>query len=322
MARALEYLLVSELTLVVVAALAGLVYERRARKRDQRLYPPPGRLIALDGYRLHLDGRGQGGSTILLAHGHQGSSLDWYRVQQPVAGFARVCAYDRAGYGWSDPSPKRRLPSVMAEELHEALHRAGERPPYILVGHSFGALEVLMFAHKFRDEVGGLVLVDGSLPETLSRFGFGQKLWLRAMEFAIPFGLPRWRRWCGWAATEEIRPVKQALNCRASVYRTIYREWTDFPATSAELRRVTGLGDLPLIVITRDPSLQANSSAAARWQELQRERLTLSSHAEFLIASGSGHAVPLVRPDIIIEALKKLVGQRMETNEQANGALF
>ena len=309
MARSLEYLLIFEFALVLVAALVGIAYEQHARARDRRLYPAPGRLIAVDGYRLHLDCRGQGPATVVLAHGHQGSTLDWYRVEPAVENFARVCAYDRAGYGWSDASPKPRLPSVMAAELHELLDRAGEKPPYILVGHSFGALEMLAFAHQFRDEVHGLVLVDGALPEMLAPLGFTQRAWLRAMELAMPFGLPRWRHWCGWSGPEGLRPLKQALTCRASVYRTIYREWTEFPAVGADLRTVTSLGNIPLIVIARDPNLQADSSSEARWQRLQRRRLTLSLRADFLTASGSGHDVPLARPDIIVAAVKKLVEQ-------------
>src|SRR5206468_1967092 len=83
---------------------------------------------------------GEGGPTVILDYGRVGSYLDWYHVQPQVARFARVCSYDRGGYGWSDPSPKPRLPSAMAEELYTLLTNAGERPPYVLVGHSFGGI--------------------------------------------------------------------------------------------------------------------------------------------------------------------------------------
>ena len=143
--RGLRYALAAEFALLVVLSVIGFSYEHRARRREAALFHPPGRLVDIGGYRLHLYCTGTGGPTVVLEHGHSATYLDWFRVQPRLATFPRVCSYDRAGYGWSDPSPKERLPSVMAEELHTLLNAAGEKPPYILVGHSFGAMNAVMF---------------------------------------------------------------------------------------------------------------------------------------------------------------------------------
>ena len=106
--RAFRYLVAAELAIVFIAALFGLSYERRARAREAMQLHPPGRLVDLGGYRLHLYCTGTGGPTVILEHGHRATYLDWFRVQPEAAKFTRVCSYDRAGYGWSDPSPKNR----------------------------------------------------------------------------------------------------------------------------------------------------------------------------------------------------------------------
>jgi pimeloyl-ACP methyl ester carboxylesterase len=282
------------------------VYEHRSEKKDRELYPPKGRLVDLGGYRLHVYCEGKG-PTVILEYGHQGSYTDWHRVQSQLAEFARVCVYDRGGYGWSDPSPRSRVPSVMAEELHTLLHSAGVVPPYILVGHSFGGLNALMFARKFPNDVAGIVLVDVSLPEKMSLGRWQHAARIRVMQMAVAFGLARWRGWCGENAAAEIRGLKQAITCRSGLYETYRREWASFPQSAEEIRSITSIGSIPLMVITRDPHI-GNSIREAEWNRLQRERVQLSSSSEFQIADGSGHDVPMDRPDVIVAAVRKING--------------
>jgi alpha/beta hydrolase fold len=154
--RILRGLLGLGVLLLVHLAAVGTYYEHRARNRDALVYRPPGKLIDIGGYRLHLSCEGTGGTTVVLEYGHQVSYFDWSRVQPEVAKFTRVCFYDRAGYGWSDPSARSRVPSVMADELHTLLHAAGEQPPFVLVAHSFGSYNAVMFAHQFPGEVSAL----------------------------------------------------------------------------------------------------------------------------------------------------------------------
>jgi pimeloyl-ACP methyl ester carboxylesterase len=310
--RALRCVLGAEVVFCVVIAAVGALYQAISTSREQRLYPPPGQLVDIGGYRLHLFCSGEGGPTVILDYGRVGSYLDWYHVQPQVARFSRVCSYDRGGYGWSDPSPKPRLPSAMAEELHTLLAKAGEKPPYVLVGHSFGSFDVLMYAHKYRDEVAGIVLVDGSHPDQRFPFHWRDKLWLRAMQFTAPFGLPRWRRWCG-GGPPEIAPIRTAIFCRSLVYRTDYDQWAAFPEGADEVRRLGSLGDLPLLVVSRDPDRkpssdnQTFSTREQHWLKLQQELLRLSTNATHTIATGSGHDIMMDKPDVVVEAIRKIV---------------
>lgn len=311
--RALKYVLAAELLLVVTAAGIGAIYEAANRKHDQETFHPPGKLIDVGGYSLHLYCTGEGGLTVVLEFGLDGSYLDWYKVQPQAAQFTRVCSYDRAGYGWSDPSPHPRIPSVMSEELHTLLENAGERPPYILVGHSLGGFDVLMYAHRYPKEVAGVVLVDGAHPDELLPFYFQKKLWLRMMQFTMPFGLPRWRGWCG-TGPAEIAGMKRAIGCRSHVYATHYAQWDAFPESANEVRTLKGFGDLPLTVISRDPNHEQSADAVspqheAHWTELQQSLVGLSSVATHVTAEGSGHSIPVERPDVIIEAIRQMVSQ-------------
>ncbi|HWC18291.1 MAG TPA: alpha/beta hydrolase [Terriglobales bacterium] len=123
-------------------------------------FPAPGRLVDIDGDRLHLYELGSGSPTVVLESGISASSLNWRRVQTEVAKFARVCSYDRSGLGWSELCDQPCTPSSLAEQLHSMLHVARIPQPYLLVGHSFGGLIVRAFAEKFQRETAGLVLVD------------------------------------------------------------------------------------------------------------------------------------------------------------------
>jgi pimeloyl-ACP methyl ester carboxylesterase len=311
----LRYLVAAEFAIIVIAALIGFNYERRARSQEAALLRPPGQLIDVGGYRLHLYCAGSGGPTIILEHGHRATYLDWFRVQPQIAEFTRVCSFDRAGYGWSDDSPRRRVPSVMAEELHSLLIAGGEKPPYVLVAHSFGGLNALMFAHKYPNEVAGLVLVDSAQPETLRQISGREKLWLRTMEITMPFGVPRWRHWCG-EGPPEVANQKIALTCRSRFFQTIRREDAAFPRSVDEMKAITSLGDLPLVVIARDPALGKNAAAEARNYQLQRKTTELSKNSRFMVAEGSAHDVPLARPDVIVSAVRGMLRPREQVGSR------
>jgi pimeloyl-ACP methyl ester carboxylesterase len=123
--------------------------------------PSPGRLVDVGGHRIHLDCRGPLSTpTVVFENGLGDFSFDWALVTRELVGTARVCAYDRAGYAWSDPGPMPRTFAQLNLELHDALAAAGERPPFLLVGHSYGGAVARAYALAYPREVAGLVLVD------------------------------------------------------------------------------------------------------------------------------------------------------------------
>ena len=133
-------------------------------------FPPPGRVIDVGGWRLHLDCAGEpraGQPTVILEAGIGDFSVEWSLVQPKVSRFARVCSYDRAGNGWSDIGPHPRTFRQIVYELHTLLAAAGENPPYVLVGHSYGGWLVRMFQATYPNQVAGMVLVDAGAEDPL-----------------------------------------------------------------------------------------------------------------------------------------------------------
>ena len=166
--RALTWLLGTVLALATV----GAVYQIVGMVLDRQQYPPPGQMVDIGGQRLHLYCLGTGSPTVILEAAAPGWSLYWSTVQPQLARTTRVCAYDRAGLGWSDRGPLPRTGQRMAKELHRLLERAGIAGPYVLVGHSLGGLVARLYQHDYPQEVVGMVLVDA-----------GHELEMRQAEF-------------------------------------------------------------------------------------------------------------------------------------------
>ena len=300
--RTLRWVTATELALLVVLASVGAIYEYRSRARDRREFPPQGKLVDLGGYNLHIQcvgpQRAENAPTIVLDSGLVGSVLDWRRVLPEVARFARVCAYDRGGYGWSDPSPRPRTPDGITADLHALLEKSGERPPYILVGHSLGGLNMWAYASRYPGEVAGLVLVDSVHPQESFPFHRLERVRLLLLRYALPFGLPRWRGWCGG-------PEKAAIACQPRYQRSYYEQRATMPLYFAEARKLSPPGSIPVILISRDPRRPgANADTESRWRNWQQDLRRISSNSHSVTAEGSGHDIPGERPDTIVQAIR------------------
>src|SRR5215208_3427476 len=137
-------------------------YQAIATELAERAYPAPGEMVDVGGYSLHINCVGQDSPTVVLDAGSGGFSAHWVRVQREVSGTTRVCAYDRAGMGWSEMGPDPRDAKQITSELHTLLSKAGIEGPYVLVGHSFGGMDMQTYTARYPNEVAGLVLVDSS----------------------------------------------------------------------------------------------------------------------------------------------------------------
>ena len=153
---------------LLVLAVSGAIYQAVTTERAQRAYPPPGEMVDLGGHSLHIDCVGRGSPTAVLDAGTGEMSADWVLVQREVSGTTRVCAYDRAGMGWSEMGPDPRDARQITSELHTLLSKAGIEGPYVLVGHSFGGLYMQTYAARYPEEVAGMALVDSSQPGQFS----------------------------------------------------------------------------------------------------------------------------------------------------------
>jgi pimeloyl-ACP methyl ester carboxylesterase len=159
-----RWLLYPVLAVLMIAAVGG-GYQTVRESLDAKAYPPPGQLIDVGGHRLHLYCTGSGSPTVVLEPGGGASSSDFGWIAPAVARDTRVCVYDRAGRGWSDPADGPQDGAHIAADLHTLLQRAQVPGPYVLAGHSFGGLYVQSFAAQFPAQVAGMVLLDSTAPK-------------------------------------------------------------------------------------------------------------------------------------------------------------
>src|SRR5215217_6402640 len=160
--RRIGMALLGLIVVLLALAVAGAIYQAIATELAERAYPPPGQMVDVGGYSLHINCVGQGTPTVVLEAGLGDFSAQWVRVQREVSDTTRVCAYDRAGMGWSEMGPEPRDAKQITSELHTLLEGANIEDPYVLVGHSFGGMYMQTYAARYPDEVAGVALVDSS----------------------------------------------------------------------------------------------------------------------------------------------------------------
>jgi pimeloyl-ACP methyl ester carboxylesterase len=305
------------LAFVLFVVVAGFLYENISEARDRRFNPMPGKLIDVGSYKMHIDCTGEGSPTVILDSGLGDSYISWRGVQPQIARLTRVCSYDRAGLGYSDSSSRPRTSKVIAEELHPLLKAAGIAPPYVLVGHSLGGFDVRLFASLYHNEVTGMVLVDASHPDQEKRFPLELRSmegsWRREAEFlayTMPLGIPRLLGLC------DENPVQRAAECNFHTARTGLEEMKTIDQSAAETAATGLLGDLPLIVLSHDPDKPSADLPAdlakptnEAWEKMQEELAHLSTRGSQIIAKNSSHYIQIDRPDLVVEAVHKVVEQ-------------
>lgn len=218
--RWIGYLLAELAGLVVLLAIVGAIYQSVESSNDLRTHSPPGALVEVNGYKMHLYCVGDASPTVILESGLKNSWLSWYKVQPAVAKFTRVCSYDRAAVGWSDVQPEPPDSRNISLHLHSLLNNAGVKPPYVLAGHSIGGIHVRVYQNMYPSDVVGMVLVDSSHPDQEKRFPTQLVKWsaLLRLEFklvklAMPFGIPRFLGLCG-DGPAEIRDTLRTVECQ------------------------------------------------------------------------------------------------------------
>lgn len=324
----------SILIAVTVFCLAGSLYEKTARQEELKKVQAPGMIVNIGGRSLHILCQGvkqPGKPTVILEAGAGGWSLHWYSFVQQAAQFARVCAYDRAGFGWSDPGPAPRDGLHIASDLNSLLSAAGETGPYLLVGASRGAQYIRLFRDAYPRVVMGMVLVDGepedfrsaspfvasqaaqnqavfSVVGFLSRIGFFRLLGVDssvAPELpCVPFALKY--------LPTELHAAYLAVEGQPKCFDALLAEETATIDRENQVRLTHALGDLPLVVLTHGIPGAATVNAApeqaeeleAAWQNLQVQLSGLSSRGVLIKAEQSGHNIALDQPEVVLNAIQ------------------
>ncbi len=304
-------------------------------------YTAPGELVNIGTTKLHVHCRGEGTPTVVIDTGLGESALEWLPVQQRVSHHTRVCLYDRAGYGWSEFGDLPRSSSKIANELYLLLQKAGIEGHLLLVGHSYGGMNMQLFARRYPYLVAGMVLVDSSSAEQVGRLTLPH---LDSVDHIRP-------RTMGGVSTFDFvaKPVLPAqldedgpgllaalMMSRTSTMRTVANEYLNFKASARQVLRNKGrIPDVPLVVLSRglpDPGGDRSwgQGNEATWRQLQAQLVRLAPRAAHIVATRSGHAIHSEQPDLVADAVTMVLdfaraeprgGGRRDAAEQATTML-
>jgi pimeloyl-ACP methyl ester carboxylesterase len=323
------------LSVCVAIVSAGFLYQLIGSRRDRRLYAGLGRWIDIGGRcSLYLMEKGAGGTTVLFESGIAATNLNWFHIQETVSRFTYTASYDRGGLGWSSPCRTARTPCNIAAELHTMLDGAGIKPPYILVGHSFGGLVMRRFALSYPEEVVSVLLVDPMRceewpplnPNKQSELDRGKKL----SRFAIPiarFGLARLAvtsllcrsgrisgQLAGAAGTggrhvldriteevgkmpREVWPIVAAHWSRPGYYAGMRCHVMAVPDTVREMKDAEPIHGIPVLVLTPGKSIPLSNECLDR----------IGDNVRQVIAPASAHWIHLDEPDLVIDSIHRMV---------------
>lgn len=322
---------------VALLVLAGTVYQHLGSRHDRRIHTGHGRWVSIGrGCSVYFFAQGQGSPTVLFESGIGATHLNWRGIQDPIAPLTHTIAYDRAGLGWSSPCRTPRTPGNIARELHQMLATADFHPPYILVGHSFGGLVMRRYALLYPEEVAGVVLVDPMRCEEWPPLNPARQSQLDLGNHLIRYALPVVR--CGLARllvtwlfgrpgklSEQIAGVAGAHprhvldRIKTEVRKMPRKVW---PAVAAHWSRPgfyaglrSHIGSIPDTVremhvagpICGIPVAVLTPASAPPLSQIQLDQIGDSVHQT--IAQKSEHWIHLDEPDLVINAIRTMIGE-------------
>jgi pimeloyl-ACP methyl ester carboxylesterase len=314
--------------LIVAAVIIGAGYEQVMRWRAAREFPAQGRLIDIGGGRhMQIDCRGSGAPIVVFEAGLDTmGSLSWSAVHDAIATTTRACAYSRAGIMWSEPRAGDFEPDSVARDLHALLQAAGERGPYVLVGHSLGGPYIMNFTRLYPQDVAGLVFVDASHPDQVGRMAqaAGKKMeagkgMMKAASALSWTGIPRLV--AANTASPTI-PPQAKLAEDAYISRSLsaaLQELDSLDATFAAAGQLRQLDNRPLVVLTAmkpypAATLQAMQMTTAQgqriqatWKDMHDDEASWSHHSRHELVPDATHYIQFDRPDIVIAAVGETV---------------
>lgn len=323
------------LSIIAAILAAGFLYQFFGARRDRLRYTNQGRWVEIGrGQKLYVVEKGSGGPAVLFEAGIAATNLNWHHIQEKVSCFTATASYDRIGLGWSSPCRSLRTPGNISAELHTMLEIAGIKPPYILVGHSFGGLVMRRYATKYPKDVAGVVLVDPMRCEEWPPLNPDKQRMVdrgkRLSGYAIPiaqFGLARLAvtsllcrsgKISGHLAgasgmggrhvlkrvTEEVAkmprevwPVVAAHWSRPGYYAGMQRHVAAVPHAVSEMQETDPIRDIPVLVLTPGKSTPLSDKCLEK----------IGNNVRQVIAAESAHWIHLDEPELVVDSIRKMV---------------
>ena len=300
------------IVLVTVAIAGSSSFNAIALHHFWSSHPPAGNFVQVNGHKMHINCTGSGSPTIILDAQLGNDSIWWGEIQPVLSKTTRVCSYDRAGFGWSDPLPAPRDADHIADELDQLLLQAQITGPIILMGHSISGLYLRDYASRYPKNVVGIVLVDVSTPlqDQNPAFKTGSKgppAWV--LRAAMIAGIPRLIGMCSASPhgpNADLWKLRAEDICRLH-YSAMSGELDSFQASGEETVHTGPYGSLPILIISHDPAKMLATPHPTKqdvgrqdaWTQMQEDLKKLSTRSQRIIAKGSSHNVPIDRAELI-----------------------
>jgi pimeloyl-ACP methyl ester carboxylesterase len=305
-------------SVIAAAGAASAAYQRIAEAADCRRFPPPGRMLGIGGRRLHILAMGGGSPAVVIIPALGANVLEWIRVMRAASAEATVCAYDRAGLGWSGPPRSRVTIDAMADDLHALLKAAAISPPYVIAGQSMGGIVARRFQARYPGDVVGMLLIDSSHEDQARRLGPGNTWYdlkraarrrtriLGVYRLAAHLGLIGGLGAASLAreTVPEYAGASKAVSLSSKQRRAVVREMLLLLHPQGQPRN---LGALPLTVLSAGSARRRQWPSWAAWCRLQDELAALSSGSVHMYAVNADHNVHLDDPRIVVQAIRNLV---------------
>mgnify|MGYP003881379683 FL=1 len=291
---------------IVLLLLVGFVFQSYSSYVDSTSFDKRGEMIDIGGYSLYVEDTGTGKVTVIFDAGMGDDSSVWNKVVEEVSQFSRVITYDRAGLGWSEESPHDRDSKVIVAELHSVLKDKDITGPIILVGHSFGGVNMQRYALTYPEHIAALVLVDSAHEDQITKMpqaSFLQKYLFKFGMWAAPFGIPR-------LYLSDANPEEKAKKSTTKHQYTSLDEAEYFLRSLSELNELTpDYGDMPLVVIARNKASSEIDNTKTRdlvWATLQENIAARSTNSTIIFSGARQHSIHKKQPEIVIEAIQTL----------------
>ena len=277
---------------------------------DAGLGHPSGAFFSLETNKIHLHCIGEGSPIDVFDSGVGGSHMDWVNVQSHAGKLTQACSYDRSGYGWSEMGIKPRTSKRIVNELTKILKIAKKEPPYILVGHSFGGLNMQLFARTNPKDVIGLVLIDSIHKEQYKRFEdagieiptVNTTRFLLGSKDQVTQGMP-----------EKYKDIAYRLVRSDEAVSSMFNELRNMHVSTQEISNAAKMPDIPISVITHGKKVWDNpmfKNMEEIWLELQTQLSKSTSKGKLLIADSSGHHIHLEQPELILNEIKSILEKK------------
>ncbi|WP_333597238.1 alpha/beta hydrolase [Chryseobacterium flavum] len=308
--------------ILILLLITGFVFEKVSRSKAERI-PTDGKLVDIDGHKMHYLQKGSGGPTVVFETGFDPAGhLQWYHIQQDLSKSYTTFSYDRSGLLWSERGEQPKTGEKMAEELHRLLEKANTPKPYILVGHSFGGTLIRFFVKKYPEDIVGIVLVDSQYPDDKKYLSpelykiVNQGLPAGFLKFANAFGAARlmfrnmFPPGTDYQYQNSIMPALLYKSADA-----VLEEQDQMSAVKRNAALINSFGNIPLSVLTaadtgrydgfiKDPNLKNEMLEA--WDKMQKDLLLLSSDSKQILVPNSGHYMNQDQPKVIEDAINEM----------------